>query len=72
MYVPARLGKMAHLHKAGKGLTQEAIKQVKPIFADLADDSLLSVFMGRRKIKMSFNGLIWRRTPKDRFVKLTI
>ena len=62
-----------HLHKAGKGLSQEAIKQIKPIFTDLADDSLLSKCLHGKTQNQneSFDGLIWRRTPKDRFVKLT-
>ena len=61
------------LHKPGMGFPQEAIKHLKPIFSDLSDENL------RRKCihgktqnqNQSFNGLIWRRTPKDRFVKMT-
>ena len=30
----------------------------------------LNVFTGRQNQNESFNGLIWRRTPKDRFVKM--
>ena len=38
------------LHKPTKGLPEEAIKHLKPIFESLSDDSL-SVFTGRHKIK---------------------
>ena len=46
------------LHKPTKGLPEEAVKHLKPIFESLSDED------------KSFNGLIWRRTPKDRFVKM--
>ena len=60
------------LHKPGKGLPLN-IKHLKPIFSDLSDDNLLCKCLhGKTQNKNeSFNGLIWRRTPKDRFVKMT-
>ena len=64
---------MAHIYtKQEKGLSKEAIKQIKPIFTDLADDSLLSKCLHGKTQNQneSFNGLIWR-SPKDRFVKIT-
>ena len=61
------------MHKPGKGLPPEAIKHVKPIFSDLSDDNLLrKCLQGKTQNQNeSFNGLIWRRTAKDRFVKMT-
>ena len=45
----------------------------KPICTDRADNSLLNKCLhGKTQNKnVSFNGLIWRRIPKDQFVKLT-
>ena len=61
------------LHKPGNGLPQEAIKHLNPIFSDLSDDNLLRKCLHGKTQNQneSFNGLIWRRTPKDRFVKMT-
>ena len=60
------------MHKPTKGLPEEAIKYLKPIFESLSDDSLLlKCLHGKTQNQNeSFNGLIWRRTPKDRFVKM--
>ena len=59
------------MHKSGKGLLPEAIKHLKPIFSDLSDNLLRNCLHGKtRNQNESFNGLIWRRTPKDRFVKM--
>ena len=60
------------MHKSTKGLPEEAIKYLKPIFESLSDDSLLlKCLHGKTQNQNeSFNGLIWRRTPKDRFVKM--
>ena len=60
------------MHKPTKGLPEEAIKYLKPIFESLSDDSLLlKCLHGKTQNQNeSFNGLIWRRTLKDRFVKM--
>ena len=61
------------LHKPTKGLPEEAIKHLKSIFESLSDDSLfVKCLHGKSQNQNeSFNGLIWRRTPKGRFVKMT-
>ena len=48
------------------------LKYLKLIFESLSDDSLLlKCLHGKTQNQNeSFNGLIWRRTPKDRFVKM--
>ena len=47
-----------------------AIKHLNPTFSDLSDDNLLPKcpHVKTQNQNESFNGLIWRRTPKDRFV----
>ena len=62
-----------HLHKHGKGLPKEAIKHIKPIFARLSADELLGKCLHGKTQNQneSYNSLIWKRTPKDKFVKLT-
>ena len=60
------------LPKPTKGLPEEAIKHLKPLFESISDDSLLiKCLHGKTQNQNeSFNGLIWRRTPKDHFVKM--
>ena len=61
-----------NLYVHGKGLPDEVIKHVKPIFDSLSNDQLLSKCLHGKTQNQneSFNTLIWKRTPKDRFVKL--
>ena len=61
------------LHKPGKGFPQEAIKHLTLIFSDLSDDNLLRKCLHGKTQNQNegFHGLIWRRPPKDRFVKMT-
>ena len=59
-----------HVHSYGLG--KEAIKQVKPIFEDLSKDELLSRCLHGKTQNQneSFNGIMWNRVPKQRFIKL--
>ena len=54
------------------GLTPFAIPCVKPILEDLTEDSLLSKCLHGKMQNQneSFNGMIWRRVPKDTYVGL--
>ena len=60
-----------HLHKHGKGLPKEAIKHIKSIFVRLSADELLGKCLHGKTQNQneSYNSLIWKRTPKDKFVK---
>ena len=48
------------------------MKHVKPIFESLSDAQLLGkCFHGKtQKQNEAYNAKTWKRTPKDRFVKL--
>ena len=59
------------LYVPGKGLPNGAIRHVKAVFDDLSNDSLLMKCL-HGKIQNqneSFNGMIWNRVPKSRFIK---
>ena len=59
------------LYVPGKGLPSGAIKHVNSVFDDLFNDSLLMKCL-HGKIQNqneSFNGMIWNRVPKSRFIK---
>ena len=53
-------------------MPNDVIKHVKPIFKALANDDLLSRCLHglTQNQNESFNGTIWNRIPKHRFVKL--
>ena len=62
------------LHKHGKGLPPTVIKQVKAVFDDLSTDNLLSKCLHGKTQNQNeaFNGTIWNRIPKTRFVKFKV
>ena len=55
----------------GKGLKPEIIKQVKAVFDDLWDESLLNRCLHGKtqNANEAFNGKIWNRIPKTIFIK---
>ena len=57
----------------GPGLPQEVIKHVKPIFAELSKETLLSKCLHGKTQNQneSYNALIWERLPKTKYVSLT-
>ena len=59
------------LYIPGKGLPSGAIKHVKAVFDDLSNDSLLMKCLHGKTQNQneSFNGMIWNRIPKSRFIK---
>ena len=59
--------------KHGPGLPVSVIAHVKPIFQDLSSDSLFKECLHGKtqNHNESFNGTIWERLPKIRFVTLT-
>ena len=59
------------LHVPGKGLPSGAIRHVKAVFDDLSNDSLLMKCLHGKTQNQneSFNGMIWNRVPKSRFIK---
>ena len=61
-----------NLYVPGKGLPGEVIKHVKPIFESLSHDQLLSKYLHGKTQNQNevYNAFIWKRIPKDRFVKL--
>ena len=61
-----------HHHKPGPGLPMSVITHVKPIFADLSSEKLLKDCLHGKtqNHNESFNGTIWERLPKSKFVTL--
>ena len=60
-----------NLYVPGKGLPGEVIKHVKPICESLSEDQLLCKCLhGKTQNQNEAYQFIWKRTPKDRFVKL--
>ena len=61
-------------YKPGEGIEKEILlKHVKPIFAELSKDELLDKCLDGKTQNQneSYNGMIWKRIPKDTFVKRT-
>ena len=60
-------------YKPGPGLPQEVILHVKPIFAELSKETLLSKCLHGKTQNQneSYNALIWERLPKTKYVSLT-
>ena len=59
------------LYVPGKGLPSGAIRHAKAVFDDLSNDGLLMKCLhGKTQTQNeSFNGMIWNRVPKSRFIK---
>ena len=57
-------------HVPGKGLPSEVIKHVNEVFDELSDDNLLIKCLHGKPPDQNeaFNGTIWNRIPKSRFV----
>ena len=62
-------GTSTHIH--GKGLKPEIIKHVKSVFDDFSDETLLNRCLHGKtqNANEAFNGTIWNRIPKTRFIK---
>ena len=62
-------GTSTHIH--GKGVKAEIIKHVKAVFDGLSDETLLKkcLYGKTQNANESFNGTIWNRIPKARFIK---
>ena len=60
-------------YKPGPGLPLDVIKNVKPIYAELSSDNLLSKCLHGKTQKQNeiFNALIWERLPKSTYVSMT-
>ena len=61
-------------NKPGDGIEQQILlKHVKLIFEELSKDDLLDKCLDRKTQNQneSYNGMIWKRIPKDTFVKRT-
>ena len=60
---------MTLIHR--KGLKPEIIKHVKAVFDDLSDESHLNRCLHGKtqNANGAFNGTIWNRIPKTRFIK---
>lgn len=60
-------------YKPGKGLPLQVIQKVKPIFADLSSEALLSGCLHGKTQNQneSFNGTVWDRLPKSKYSGLT-
>lgn len=58
------------LFKPGKGLPDDVIKEIKPVFSRLSEDSLLEKCLHGKTQNQneSLNGMIWERVPKGVFV----
>ena len=61
-------------HKHGKGLPPPVIYHVKAVFDDLSTDNLLRKCLHGKTQNQNeaFNGTIWNRIPKTRFVKFKV
>ena len=57
-------------YKGGPGLPLNVIAKLKPVFARLSDDQLLTKWLHGRtqNLNESFNWMIWDRVPKTTFV----
>ena len=66
------LANNTQLYKPGKGLQNQVLLHVKKVFLDLSKDELLSRCLHGKtqNCNESFNGMVWNRIPKERFVKL--
>ena len=60
-------------YKPGPGLPLDIVMKLKPIFAELSDESLLEKCLHGKAQNQneSFNLMIWDRIPKTRYVSLT-
>ena len=60
-------------YKPGPGLPLDIVMQLKPIFAELSDESLLEKCLhGKTQSQnKSFNSMIWDHIPKTRYMSLT-
>ena len=59
-------------HKPGPGLPLDIVFKLRPIYAELSDEKLLSKCLHglTQNHNESFNGTIWERIPKNNFVGL--
>ena len=62
-------GTSTHIHE--KGLKPEIIERIKAVFGDLWDVTLLNRCLHGKtqNANEAFNGTIWNRIPKTRFIK---
>ena len=60
-------------YKPGPGLPLDIVMKLKPIFAELGDESLMEKCLHGKTQNQneSFNSMIWDRIPKTRYVSLT-
>ena len=60
-------------YKPGLGLPLDIAMKLKPIFAELSDESLLDKCLHGKTQNQnkSFNSVIWNRIPKTRYLSLT-
>ena len=60
------------MYQPGIGLPLQVIKEIKPIFVDLADEKLLKRCLDCKIQNQNecFNGYVWRQLPKDTYVGL--
>ena len=61
-------------YKPGPGLPLDIVYKIKPVFEDLTkEDELRKCLHGKtQNANESFNGKIWNRIPKTKFVSLTV
>ena len=59
-------------HKHGPGLPHSVTQHIKPIFENLSSDKLLQECLHGKTQNQNeaFNGTIWKRLPKTKFVSL--
>ena len=61
-------------YKPGSGFPLEVVYKIRPVFENFTkDDELQKCLHGKtQNVNESFNGKIWNRMPKTKFVTLTV